>query len=170
MTGARAGRRRVVGAAVVCGMLMMGVSGCALPSADQGPTFSQQARDNEDLDKAQKHFLRGEFGLAEKHYRRTIESEPNNYEAWLGLAAAYDQLSRYDLADRSYGRAKALKGETAILLNNMGYSRMLRGDLARARRLLVRAQQKDPYDERIVSNIREFNTKLTKIGRRPIEL
>lgn len=170
MINAQNGGGRIVRTALIFGTVLFCMSGCSMPGADQGPTFSQQARDNADLKMAQQHFLRGEFGLAEKHYRQTIESEPNNYEAWLGLAASYDQLGRYDLADRSYGRAKALMGETAAFLNNMGYSRMLRGDLARARKLMVRAQQKDPFDERIISNIQELNTKLTKLGRQPIQL
>ncbi|MEM9359352.1 MAG: hypothetical protein AAGB04_24475, partial [Pseudomonadota bacterium] len=71
---------------------------------------------------------------------------------------------------RSYKRARALIGETPALLNNMGYSQMLRGDLGKAKRYLVRAQQQAPGDVRITSNIEELNVRLEKIGREPIPL
>ena len=86
-------------------------------------------RTKSELEKAQAHFARGEFGLAEKNFRSAIESDSQNSEAWLGLAASYDQLARFDMADRSYKRAKDLMGNTPVLLNNKGYSYMLRGDL-----------------------------------------
>ena len=146
------------------------VGGCALPTVDQGPTLSQSKRTNKDLVNAKKHFARGEFGLAEKRYRSAVESDPGSPEAWLGLAASYDHLARYDLADRSYARARTMMGDSAVLLNNMGYSRMMRGDLEKAKRLFNRAQRKDPDDARIARNIDELNKRLVKAGRRPVSL
>jgi Flp pilus assembly protein TadD len=146
------------------------IAGCALPNPEDGAAFSRELRTEGELEKAQEHFARGEFGLAEKNFRLAVEGDSQNPEAWLGLAASYDQLARFDLADRSYKRAKQLIGETAILLNNMGYSYMLRGDLDRARRLMTRAQKMDPLDDRIARNIEELNIKLSKIGQQPIIL
>lgn len=147
-----------------------GVAGCSSPNLNEAPLFAQADRTQEDLQLGQRHFQRGEFGLSEKYFRSAVERYPKNPEAWLGLAASYDQLARYKLADRSYARAKTLIGETPVLLNNMGYSRMLRGDLGHAKRLLLRAQKQAPQDVRITSNIRELNDKLIKIGREPIPL
>ena len=146
------------------------VAGCALPSVDEGPTLSRSERTSEDLQFAQKHFARGEFGLAEKRFRSAVESDPGSPDAWLGLAASYDHLARYDLADRSYARARAMLGDSAVLLNNMGYSRMMRGDLDKAKRLFRRAHRKDPDDDRITRNIDELNARLVKAGRRPVSL
>ena len=145
------------------------VAGCAT-GPGFAPAYDKVGRTNEDLKAAQAHFYRGEFGLAEKRFRSAVESDPQNPEAWIGLAASYDQLSRFELADRSYARAKELTGETPVLLNNMGYSRLLRGDLGEAKKLLVRAQELDPLNLQITNNIRKLNTKLAKVGRKPVQI
>jgi Flp pilus assembly protein TadD len=54
-------------------------------------------------------------------------------EAWLGLAASYDRLRRFDLADRAYAQAIGILGPKTEILNNQGYSYMLRGNFKRAR-------------------------------------
>ncbi len=141
-----------------------------MPGPDNGAVHGRTTRTTSELSQAQSHFSRGEFGLAEKNFRKAVESDAQNPEAWLGLAAAYDQLARFDMADRSYKRAKDLLGETSVLLNNRGYSYMLRGDLVRAKRLLVRARRMDPANQRIARNIEELNVRLERAGRRPIAL
>ena len=80
------------------------------------------------------HFDRGNFGTAERYFRDAVEKAPRDATAWVGLAATYDRLARFDLADRAYRSAIGLTGETTQLLNNQGYSYMLRGDLENARR------------------------------------
>src|SRR4051812_24295041 len=64
------------------------------------------------------HFRAGDFGLAEASYRRAVEEVPTDAGAWLGLAAAQDQLGRFDLSDKSYERLERLVGLTPALLNN----------------------------------------------------
>jgi tetratricopeptide (TPR) repeat protein len=81
----------------------------------------------DELSLGKKHFRANDFGLAEKHFRRAVESHPRDAEAWLGLAASYDRLRRFDLADRAYGQAVGILGPTVEILNNQGYSYMLRG-------------------------------------------
>jgi Flp pilus assembly protein TadD len=39
------------------------------------------------------------YGLAEKHFRRAVETHPRDAEG-IGLAASYDRLRRFDLAAR----------------------------------------------------------------------
>jgi len=155
--------------ALLCVAILM-AGGCAMPSPDLGAAFSQPMRTSMEVSAAQKHFARGEFGLAEKTYRKAVERDAHNPEAWLGLAASYDQLARFDMADRSYRRARDLMGETPILLNNRGYSYMLRGDLRRAKKLLARAQKLNPSDQQIARNIEELNLRLEKIGQHPVQL
>jgi Flp pilus assembly protein TadD len=101
-----------------------------------------------------KHYYRtGNFGLAEKHFRAAAESQPHNAEAWLGLAAAYDQLRRFDLADRAYGQAIRIVGERVEIINNQGYSYMLRGDYRRARERLMLASVKAPDNPQVQANL-----------------
>ena len=60
---------------------------------------------NDDLSVAKKYFRQGSYGLAERHFRKAVELHPRDAEAWLGLAASYDRLRRFDLADRAYAQA-----------------------------------------------------------------
>ena len=69
-----------------------------------------------------------------------------NGEAWLGLAASYDRLRRYELADRAYNEALKIYGPRPEVLNNIGYSYMLRGDLRKARAKFQEAQAQDPEE------------------------
>lgn len=107
----------------------------------------------DDLSEGKKFYRTGNYGLAERHFRRAVEARPKDAEAWVGLAAAYDQLKRFELADRAYGQAMSLIGPTPELLNNRGYSYMLRGDYGRANATLREAQGKDPANPYIQANL-----------------
>ena len=108
---------------------------------------------DEDTRAGRAHFLHGDYGLAEAHYRRAVEATPFNSAAWIGLAASYDRLKRFDLADRAYRRAAQLHAKKHVLLNNRGYSYLLRGDFRRARRDIYRAHEIAPLDLTIANNI-----------------
>jgi Tfp pilus assembly protein PilF len=108
---------------------------------------------NDDLNVGKKYFRAGSFGLAEQHFRKAVENAPRDAEAWLGLAAAYDRLKRFDLADRAYQQAMAIVGPTPEILNNHGYSYMLRADYRRAREKFLAAQAKDPTNPYIQNNL-----------------
>ena len=108
---------------------------------------------HDDLSLGKKHFRAANFGLAERHFRRAVELHPRDLEAWIGLAASYDRLRRFDLADRAYDQAMKITGPTPELLNNKGYSYMLRGDYARARETLLEAHAQDPGNPYIKNNL-----------------
>jgi len=108
----------------------------------------------DDLSLGKKYYRASNYGLAEKHFRRAVESHPRDAEAWLGLAASYDRLRRFDLADRAYGQAVDILGPTVEILNNEGYSYMLRGDYKRAHAALAAAQRKDPANKYVQNNLR----------------
>lgn len=108
---------------------------------------------DEDTRLGRAHLARGDYGLAEQYYRHAVESTRQNGSAWIGLAAAYDRLGRFDLADQAYRHAIRLEGENYIILNNRGYSFLLRGDIRKARRLLERAWSLAPGDPTIANNI-----------------
>jgi Flp pilus assembly protein TadD len=109
---------------------------------------------NDDLSIGKKYYRQGSYGLAERHFRKAVEMHPRDAESWVGLAAAYDQLKRFDLADRAYAQAVRLIGPTPDIMNNQGFSYMLRGDYGRARSMLVAAQAKAPKNPYIANNIR----------------
>jgi Flp pilus assembly protein TadD len=57
------------------------------------------------------------------------------------LLLSYDQLGRFDLADRAYAQAERIRGPSAQTYNNRGYSYLLRGDAAAARLMFDRARR-----------------------------
>jgi Flp pilus assembly protein TadD len=122
------------------------------PPAEPAPPLTP-SNPNDDLSLGRMNFRQGNYGLAERYFRKAVESGPREAEAWLGLAASYDRLRRFDLADRAYSQLYALTGRTAEILNNHGYSFMLRGDFKRAREILAEARAKDPANPYIANNI-----------------
>jgi Tfp pilus assembly protein PilF len=108
---------------------------------------------NDDLNQGKRQFRAANYGIAERHFRRAVETHPRDAEAWVGLAASYDRLKRFELADRAYRGAIGVIGETPEILNNQGYSYILRGDYARARETLLAAQARDPKNPYIQNNL-----------------
>jgi Flp pilus assembly protein TadD len=108
---------------------------------------------DEDLRLGKEHFRSGNFGLSEKHFRAAVEQAPDSLEPLIGLAASYDQLGRFDLADRSYGEAIRLGGVSSTVLNNRGYSYYLRRDFKRAKADFRLALRKDPENAMAKRNL-----------------
>ena len=121
-----------------------------MPAADAGLLGGNPA---DDLNLGKKQYRANNFGMAEKYFRRAVENHPRDAEAWLGLAASYDRLRRFDLADRAYAQAIGIVGPTVEILNNQGYSYMLRGDYKHAQEKLIAAQRKDPRNKFVANNL-----------------
>jgi tetratricopeptide (TPR) repeat protein len=109
---------------------------------------------HDDISLGKKYFRGNNFGLAENSFRMAVEKHPNDAEGWIGLAASYDRLRRFDLADRAYAQVVRLIGPTVEVLNDEGFSYMLRGDYQRAYKLLQRAQAKDPANPYVAANLK----------------
>ena len=127
----------------------------SVPTAQEPAKPLDEVKDDVTLGK--EHYRAQNYGLAEMHFRRAVETAAGDAEAWLGLAAAYDQLKRFELADRAYARVVKLNGPTPELLNNRGYSYLLRGDLRRASQDLSAAAAAAPDDERIRNNLKALD-------------
>jgi Flp pilus assembly protein TadD len=108
---------------------------------------------DEALQRGKEYFMQGDYGRAEAAYRRAVELMPSDPEALLGLAASYDRLRRFDLADRAYGEAGRYIGKRPEYYNNLGYSLVLRGDLREGRKYLLKAYELDPSNPRIANNL-----------------
>ncbi len=170
-------------AALICGMLAVGLAACESPreaswSADPEytgsitPTLEEPGdvkyyRSDEPLRLGLEHFNRGAFGTAERYFRDAVEKSPEDLTAWVGLAASYDRTGRFDLADKAYGVARRIGGESVQLLNNLGYSYMLRGDLPQARAKFEAAQALDPDNATIINNIELLHASYRYIQRNP---
>ncbi len=136
-----------------------------VPSLTEGPPATPEllgSDPNDDVSLAKKYFRQGSYGLAERSFRKAVELHPKDAEAWLGLAASYDRLKRFDLADRAYGQAIRLVGATPEIMNNQGFSYILRGDFSRARSTLLAARSKDPGNPYIQNNIQLLDEAASK--------
>lgn len=119
--------------------------------------------------KAKENYRHGKFGHAERYYRKAIEVDSKNAEAWLGLAASYDRLRRFDLAKRAYDNLIALTGYTPTVMNNLGYHYMLRGDLDSARSVLQAAYRNAPDNPQIQKNLEMLETWHDSPDARPVK-
>ncbi|MBZ9808013.1 hypothetical protein LB542_23825 [Mesorhizobium sp. BR1-1-9] len=128
--------------AAMAAVLMM--SGCTTSGVDTTKTTAiQPAAKNvstSDLAEGKAQFRDANYGLAEQHFRKAVELKADNAEAWMGLAASYDELGRFDFADRAYDQLLRVAGRKPQIVNNMGYSQLLRGNRKKARALLLEAK------------------------------
>jgi Flp pilus assembly protein TadD len=122
---------------------------------------------DEPLHLGQEFFNRGIYGTAQRYFQDAVEKAPRDASAWIGLAASYDHLRRFDLADRAYHQAIGLSGETTQILNNQGYSYMLRGSLTAAREKFNEAFQREPDNPTIQNNINLLNGSSRFVEREP---
>ncbi len=149
-----------LGAVLLAGAMLLG-GGCAnqddglivgsLPEDPRQDGHRTVQKDEEG--EAKRHFAAGEYGLAEQSYRRVVETNPTNGNAWIGLAATYDQLRRFDLAKRAYDQAMRLQGRTPLLLNNLGYHYYLQGQNGKAEHSWRSAAQMEPGNPKILANL-----------------
>jgi Flp pilus assembly protein TadD len=105
------------------------------------------------LAEAKGHFRSGDFGHSAALYKRVVELSPKNAEGYIGLSASYDRLRRFDLSDRVYTALFEITGGTAQYYNNVGYSYMLRGNLAAALGSFRKAEKLDPENVVVGNNI-----------------
>ena len=155
--------------AMVRGLLLLLLCGSVTACASQdnmllaGPNAKQPTPKVEDaaffpsddyLRMGKVYFRNESYGLAAQSYQKAVEVTPKDAEAWLGLAASYDHLRRFDLADQAYEKVLKLGAQNATILNNAGYSQLLRGNLQSARRFLLRAYELEPDNPYIQNNLR----------------
>jgi Flp pilus assembly protein TadD len=132
--------RTIVFAAIAA---MLAVSGGQSSAIDTTLTTAAQPQGDisaADLAAGKAQFNDGNYGLAEKHFRKAVELRASSAEAWMGLAASYDQLGRFDFSDRAYDQLLKLAGRRPQIVNNMGYSQYLRGNKKEAKKLLLEAR------------------------------
>jgi len=111
------------------------------------------------------HFRNGDYGLASERYRKAVEIAPRDADAWVGLAASYDRERQFALADKAYARAIQLVGVNTVILNNQGYSYLLRGDLRKARGKFLAAFEREPDNPYIKNNLELLNESEKSIKR-----
>ena len=165
---------RPVAGLMAVALLALPLGACEMTTAEADPdarpiaelTVAENAPEEPILIRAKEAFHHGDYGLAEKYYREAVEMRHQNVEAWLGLAASYDHLKRFDEADRAYKMVTKTAGHTPQVLNNLGYHYMLKGEFAKAQRTLEAALAKDPGNPQILKNLETLHTWKESAGRR----
>ncbi len=127
--------------------------GSSTHSGTLGQLFPKNSKTAVYMVDGKKNFRHANYGMAQENFRKMVEMQPGNAEAWLGLAASYDQLGMFDRSDRAYKQVIMLVGPKPAILNNQGYSQLLRGNKKKARRLLRKAAKLDPNNARIKGNL-----------------
>jgi Flp pilus assembly protein TadD len=147
-------------------VVVIGLAGCQptatpnpVPNAvtGQNPADVKYYPSDEPVRLGMQRFQEGNFGLAQQYFQDAVEKTPKDPTAWVGLAASYDRIGRFDLADKGYASAVKLVGHTPSILNNEGYSYMLRGDLRSARAKFEAALRLDPGNATATNNLALLN-------------
>jgi Flp pilus assembly protein TadD len=139
--------------AVITASLIL--TGCQTAKIDKTETTSISALElnvTSDVDMGKQQFIDANYGLAEKHFRKAVEHKPDDAEALMGLAASYDQLGRFDFAERAYKELFKIAGRKPQIVSNYGYSQLLRGDKKQARALFNEAAKGLPANKKISAN------------------
>lgn len=165
------GRRGGATAAAIVALLLSGCSSL-MPGAfgDRSSGLADVANieyyaSDQALAEAKNHFRHGNYGHSATLYKKAAELEPKDAEAFLGLAASYDRLRRFDLADRAYRRLFDLTGGTLQYYNNVGYSNLLRGNLIAARKNFLKAYEIDPKNIIVANNLELLGASATMVER-----
>lgn len=138
---------------VLAGCQTMSKQGSSTNNSTLGTLFPVKSKSARQMVSGKKNFREANYGMAEKDFRKMVELHPTNAEAWLGLAASYDQLGMFARSDRAYKKAIMIVGPKPAILNNQGYSQMLRGNKKQAGKLLKKAAKMDPDNARIKGNL-----------------
>ncbi|MDH3662417.1 MAG: tetratricopeptide repeat protein [Alphaproteobacteria bacterium] len=99
-------------------------------------------------------------------FRRYLRREGGDLRGLNGLAIAYSELGRQDLAAEMFARALALAPDDPATLNNIGFSALRRADARLARRYLEKARGQSGDLEEIEGNLARLAL-LEAIERRP---
>jgi Flp pilus assembly protein TadD len=117
------------------------------------PDVVQDVREADLIATAKAHYRAADFGASARYYERAVAAFPGQAEPLLGLAASYDGLGQFDLADATYAQLLRLTGPDFSYRNNRGFSYLLRGDHGRAQLEFEAALALSPGNETARNNL-----------------
>jgi Flp pilus assembly protein TadD len=95
----------------------------------------------------------GNLGKARSLAERAVALDGASWRAWNARAVIADLQQQFDVADSAYARAAALAPDSPEVLNNQGWSLILRGEWASALLPLEKAASEDRSSRRIANNL-----------------
>ena len=152
-------------------LLLLGLAACAssghAPALDVHPVH---LRAGEPMAKAaEAHYVggreqlaEGQYGLALEAFRKALYQEGRTPRILNAIAITYDELRRFDLAERYYLAALEIEPDSRATLNNLGRSLLRRGDFARAHATLSQAALLPGADGVVAHNLSLAEHRLTE--------
>ncbi|NVK30422.1 MAG: hypothetical protein HWE20_05435 [Gammaproteobacteria bacterium] len=119
----------------------------------------------EPLRHAEQMLRKQAYNQAIAYYLAALQSEQTQPDALLGLASSYSLMGQFANADIYFNNYKTLKGPDSAYHNDLGFSLMLRGELAAARATLEQAIAQAPDSPTITNNLRAL--KMLEADMRP---
>jgi Flp pilus assembly protein TadD len=111
-------------------------------------------KENGDCEKGALSALRtGGMEQARPLVECAVSTPHASWRAWNARGVLADWTGDWRVADRSYEEARRLSPDEAAILNNEGWSRLLRGDWRSAVGLLAQAAALDRTSKRIANNL-----------------
>ncbi|MFL6725372.1 MAG: LytR C-terminal domain-containing protein [Sphingomicrobium sp.] len=115
------------GAKFLCFAAVLGTAGCTADSGELKirPIADPSAKIRPGADRladARGELALGNVGLAAEAFRKALREQPDDVNAYAGLAACYDAMGRYDLSRQYYESALALAPRSPALLNALAAS------------------------------------------------
>jgi len=95
----------------------------------------------------------GRYADARPLVECAVAAKDASWQAWNARGVLADQSQDWAVADEAYSRAHDLAPNEARIINNQGWSKLLRGDWSAAASLFEQAALQDPKSDRIADNL-----------------
>ena len=118
--------------------------------------FSDDAVVERVMDAGEAAFARRDFDAAVAAYAKALEIEPTNYSACLFTANTYDRKNDFARASLWYERTMHLNPDIETAFRYYADMLAKRGDMAKARSMLIHAAVAEPYNKIVWREIRAW--------------
>ena len=147
-----------VGLGVAAAAVVAMLGACGQFGDDFRPVFSFDGYSASDemadpIERGKAQFASRQYGLAIRSFSVALTGDKRSIPALNGIAASYDMLGRFDVADKFYNRALLIEPRSATVLNNVGYSHLMRGDRETGERFLKLAASIDSKNPIVQVNL-----------------
>ena len=147
-----------VGLGVAAAAMLAMLGACGQFGDDFRPVFRFDGYNAGDamadpIERGKAQFASRQYGLAIRSFTVALTGDKRSIPALNGIAASYDMLGRFDVADKFYNRALLIEPRSATVLNNVGYSHLMRGDRETGERFLKLAASIDSKNPIVQVNL-----------------
>jgi hypothetical protein len=127
-----ASRRLRFAALLLCTVALPGCAGSTVSNSTVAlsPAVAQPELEDSMYQRGKRNFQQGQYGLALAAFTTSLQMNPGAIREMNAIAACYDRMQRFDLADQYYQQALSVDPNSAVTLNNLGYSHLMRGEQA----------------------------------------